>query len=44
MLIGQSIYDTINAIKSPGHMSDTQSEFRPGLDYFWYRNPQVTIN
>ena len=33
MLIGWGIYDIINAIKRPDHMSDTQSEFRPGLDH-----------
>ena len=33
MLIGQGIYDVINAIKRPDHMSNTQSEFRPGSDH-----------
>ena len=32
-LIGWDIYDVINAIKRPDHMSNTQSEFRPGLDH-----------
>ena len=32
-LIGQGIYDVINVIKRPDHMSKTQSEFWPGLDH-----------
>ena len=33
MLIGQGVYDVIYAIKWPGHMSETQSKFRPGSDH-----------
>ena len=33
MLIGKGIYEVINTIRMPDHVSDTQSEFRPGLDH-----------
>ena len=39
MLIGWGIYDVISIIKRLGHMSITQSEFRPGSDH----NPVLGI-